>query len=343
MTKCFVKPKIAMHTKIIDPRRNGRFVFANRGSSNKIVSYLGHEAREQHKETAFFNDEKSDITAQQVKVAIDSNTKGVRKTQEKFYSLVISPSHDELNHLGNDPQKLKCYTKKVMENYARNFNLANQKQLKSSDLVWFATIHQQRKEKEGEKKGQVKAGQNTHVHILVSTKDKSGKSHLNPKGRKSTFNFKDWQVQNGKTFQQMFGYEKPTISEKLTVGMPEETKARHQERIRYRINHLNQYFTGSQKIELNKALSIGKEQDYGKGFFFNLHQLTQKYHQGKPVNNPYHVLQTGKDEKINYPEQGLISWSKGIKNMGQEIEEEGLGKPKKKRKPYQEQDQQMEQ
>ncbi len=333
-----------MHSKIIDPRRNGHFVFANRGSSSKVVTYLGHEAREQNKETEFFNDTQSDITAEQVKSEIDVNAKGLRKAQEKFYSIVLSPSEDEINHLGNDPKKLKGYTRAVVENYARNFNLPDGKQLKSSDLVWFATIHQDRKEKEGEQKGQVKAGQHTHVHILVSGKDKSGEYRLNPKGRKSHFTIKDWQVANGRTFQQIFDYQKPTISAKLTAGMPEVTEARHQERIRYRINHLNQYFTGSQKIDVDKVLSIGKEKEYGKGFFFNLHHLTQQYQQGKGVNNPYHFLQTGKDEKINFPEPGLISWSKGVQHLGQNFEEEkGLGKLKKKRKTSQQQHQQLEQ
>jgi len=332
-----------MHSKIIDPRRNGRFVFANRGFSSKVITYLGHEAREQNKETEFFNDTQSGITATQVKQAIDGNAKGLRKAQEKFYSLVLSPSQDELSHLRNDPKKLKEYTKATVENYARNFNLADGKQLKSQDIMWFATIHQDRKEKEGQQKGQVKAGQNTHVHILVSGKDKSGEYRLNPKGRKSHFTFKDWQVANGKTFQQMFGYEKSTTSAKLTAGIPEETKLRHQERIRYRINHLNQYFTGSQKIDLDKVLSIGKGQQYGKGFFFNLHRLTQNYHQGKPVNNPYHFLQTSKDEKINFPEPSLINWSKGVQNLGKGFEDEPLDKLKKKRKHSQQQDQQIEQ
>ncbi len=330
-----------MHSKIINPSRHGRFVFSNKGSSSKTVSYLSHEAREQDKEADFFNEEKADFKAAEVKEAIDGNTQGLRKAQEKFYSLVLSPSEDELKHLGNGPEKLKVYTRAVMENYAKNFKVADGKQFKSSDLVWFATIHEERKEKEGSLKGQVKSGQHMHVHILVSAKGKIGECRLNPKGRKSYFTFKDWQVENGKTFQQMFGYEKSTTSEKLTAGMPKETRLRHQERIRYRVEHLNQYFSGSQKMDVDKALSIGKEQEYGKGFFFNLHRLTDHYQQGKTVNNPYQVLQTGKDEKIshlNHSEHSLMNWSKTIQQLGQEFEEDGLGKPKKKRQPSQDQE-----
>jgi hypothetical protein len=295
---------------------------------------LGHEAREQDKEASFFNDEKSDIRAGQVKEVIDGNTKGLRKHQEKFYSLVLSPSPSELEHIGNDPQKLKSYTQQVMENYAGNFNLPNKKRLRSSDIIWFATFHEERKEKEGEQKGQTKNGNHTHIHILVSAKDKSGEHRLNPRGRKSHFTFKDWQVQNGKTFQQMFGYEKATISEKLTQGMPQEQVERHRERIRYRVEYLNQYFVGNQKVEVDKALSIAEEKQYGKGFFFNLYRLTQHYQQGKLVHDPYQVLEKGKEDKITYPERSISSFAKGIQKLGQETgeDEELFAERKKKRR-----------
>ena len=320
-----------MHSKIIDPRRHGRFVFANRGSSSKTVSYLGHEAREQGEETTFFNQQRNEVTADEVRDSIDGNTKGLRKQQEKFYSLVLSPSQAELKHIGNDPTKLQNYTRQVMDNYARNCTLKDGRTLDPSELVWYATIHQERKEKEGEQKGTTKSGLHQHVHVLVSAQDRSGQHRHNPKGWKSRFTFKDWQVQNGKTFQQLFGYRDATTSDKLTAGMSEETKLRHQERIRYRITHLNQYFAGTQKLDVDKALSIGQEQQYGKGFFFNLHRLTKQYQEGKLVNNPYRMLETGKDEKMSFPEQTLLHLGKGAQAVGQEVgEEEETSQRKKK-------------
>ena len=321
-----------MHSKIINPRSDGRFVFANRGSCRKTVSYLGHEARE---ETQFFNDTRNDIKPETVRTAIDSNAKGLRKQQEKFYSLVLSPSEQELQHLQNDPQKLRHYTRQVMENYAANFTLqdkntsAHSKRLCSSDLVWFATMHQERKEKEGAERGTSKTGLHQHVHILVSAQDETRQYRLNPRGRKSHFVFKQWQVENGKTFQQMFDYQKATTSERLTAGMPEETKLRHQERIRYRVVHLNQYFVGSQKLDAERALSIGKAQEYGKGFFFNLHRLTKQYQEGKLVNNPYHVLETGKDEPLRFPERMLFQAARTSEAVGQEMQEDEANKRKK--------------
>lgn len=334
-----------MHSKIIDPRRNGRFVFANKGSSSKTVGYLGHEAKDQGNSTIFFNGEREEVEAEEVRSAIDQNMKGLRGKEEKFFSLVLSPSMDELAHIGNDKEKLKAFTLQAMENYASNFRLKTHKSLTSDDLLWFATIHEERKFKEGEQKGTAKAGLHQHVHVLVSAKDKSGEIRLNPKGHKSRFSIKAWQIENGKSFQQLFGYEKATTSEKLTAGLSEEKIQQYRERVRHRIEYINQYFTGREKIDTGKVLSIAEEQQYGKGFFFRLHHLTQSFQQGKLVNDPYHVIEKGKDisfkEKLDkacpLPEKSFSGFAKSIRQLGAETEQDDLfDRTRKKKKPSQE-------
>ena len=324
-----------MHSKVINPRQHGRLMYNNRGSCKGLITYLGHEAREQQHDTQFFGAEQQSVSAEEVRTTIDKNTKGLRKQQEKFYSLVLSPSEEELKHLNNDPDKLRHYTRQVMDNYARNFKgkegeVPLGRPLASSDLVWYATIHQERKEKDGEQKGTSKAGLHQHVHIIVSSKDRSGELRLNPRGHRSRFSIRDWQVQNGKSFQQMFNYEKPTVSNKLVQGMPPEQQHRHQQRIRDRVTHLNQYFVGSQKLDVEKTLTIGREKAYGKGFFFNLHRLTKQYHEGRLVNDPYQVLETGKDEKISFSERTLLHLGKGAQGMSQEAGEEEAPRKRKK-------------
>lgn len=231
----------------------------------------------------------------------------------------------------NDPGKLRQYTRQVMENYANNFVLKGREKerLGSSDLVWYATIHEERKEKGGHQKGTSKAGLHQHVHILVSAKDKTGALRLNPKGHRSRFSIREWQVENGKSFQQLFGYQKPTVSEKLTQGMPLQQQQRHQQRIQEKVDYLNEYFTGHWKINTDKALTIGKEQEYGKGFFFNLHKLTKQYQEGKSVNNPYHMLETGKDEKISLPEHVLFQVARTSEAVGQQMQEDEANQRKK--------------
>jgi hypothetical protein len=337
-----------MHSKIIHPKKHGRFVFSNKSSSAKAVGYLGHEAKEEQRPAYFFSQEKENIEAQEVKSTIDQNAKGLRKEQEKFYSLVLSPSEEELKHIGHDHQKLQQYTRKVMENYAANFQLKHEhgsnRKLFSSDLLWYATIHEERKFKEGEQKGVAKAGLHQHVHIIVSGKDKSGEIRLNPRLNSSYFPIKDWQIENGKSFQQLFGYEKATTSEKLTAAMPEEKIQKYKERIRDRIAYLNQHFTGSEKIEINKVMSLAQEQQYGKGFFFRLHHLTQSFQQGKLVNDPYHVLEKGKDisfkEKLDralpLPEKSMSGFAKSIQQLGSEAEQDDLDiGSRRKKKPSQ--------
>ncbi|WKN43281.1 DUF5712 family protein [Tunicatimonas pelagia] len=319
-----------MHTKIIDPKRDGRLVFANRGSCQKTVSYLGHDAKARDETVQFFDQERNAIAPEEVKSMIDRNAKGLRKEQEKFYSLVISPSQAELVHLKNDPTKLQEYTRAVMQNYAKNFNLKDDSRIRPSELVWYATIHHDRTEKEGEQKGEVKKGHHTHVHILMRAQDRNRQHHLNPKGWKSHFTFKDWQVQNGRTFQQLFDYQQETTSKNLTASMPEATQLRHQERIRYKIDYLNQYFTGHWKLDENKVLSIAGEQNYGKGFFFRLHHLTKSYQQGKLVNSPYLLLETGKDELLALPEHTLLHLGKQSLGMSEEVAHTDAEKQKKK-------------
>jgi hypothetical protein len=324
-----------MHSKIINPNRDGRFVFANRGSCNKTVSYLNHEAKDQGKEAVFFNAENNKVSSAEVQASIDENAKGLRKSQEKFYSLVLSPSEEELRHFGGDAEKLKAYTRIVMENYAANFSLKSGKSLKSKDLLWYATLHRERQHKEGSEKGISKPGAHQHVHVLVSAQDRNGKHRLNPRGRKSHFVFKEWQIKNGQIFQQMFNYAKPTISDKLTAGMPEQEKQRHRERIQHRISYLNEHFVGSKKLDLDRVDALADQQQYGKGFFFHLHRLSEHYQQGRIIRDPYHVLEKGKDRQgirgIFFPGQALLSMGKSSQRLGQEAGDEELGITRKKR------------
>ena len=324
-----------MHSKVINPRQHGRFVFHNRGSSSKTVTYLGHEAKAQQTTVHFFNGERNNIPSEEVRTLIDNNARGLRKNQEKFYSLVLSPSHPEIQHLQSDPRKLRAFTIKAMENYAANFafknhKAAHDKPLTATDLVWFATVHQERKEKQRLQKGKAKPGSHTHIHVLVSAQNKDRTLRLNPRSHQSRFSIRDWQVQNGTSFQQMFSYKQSTISKKLTEGMAPEQQLRHRQRIRDKVDYLNTYFAGNYKLDIDRVQAIGKDQHYGKGFFFRLHHLTQRYQQGKPINNPYRMLQTGKDEFLRFPERTLFNLAKGSQAAGHEVEGDEVSKRKKK-------------
>ena len=321
-----------MHSKIINPLRDGKHVFDNKGSVAKTIAYLGHEAQEQGRANTFFNQSEEDISAEVVEAAMDSNTKGLRQQQEKFYSLVLSPSEKELRHISRDPLKLREYTVAVMQNYAANFQLSDGRQLTSDDVLWFATVHDERKLKQADgqhKKGTPKAGLHTHVHVIVSAKDRSKAVRLNPRGRKSSFSIRGWQTKNGESFQRMFQYEHPTQSERFTKTTVSPGQVQRQRtRIEEKIAYLNEHFLGNHKLDTQKVLAIGKKQHYGKEFFYNLHHLTQEYQQGKVVGDPYERLDPQQEKNRSSVYKQLQSFSYGI---GEDID--GDYNEYKKRKP----------
>ena len=138
-----------MHIKIIKPAQDGRKVYDNTGSVDRLIEYLQHEAKDagRDEKDIFFSETDDNVSAAEVRDQINSNVKGVRADQEKFFSIVVSPSEDELLHIRNSDEALKSYVRQVMENYAQTYKLKNHQELHSEDLVWYATIHQDREVK----------------------------------------------------------------------------------------------------------------------------------------------------------------------------------------------------
>lgn len=137
-----------MHTKIINPATDGHHVYHNLGAVDRLVAYLLHESRENGKdESIFFNQYSDNISPEAVQNALNGNVKGLRKNEEKFFTIVVSPSEDELRHIGNSDEKLKVFVRRIMDDYARNFNLKDGHKLSGDDLLWFAAIHADRKVK----------------------------------------------------------------------------------------------------------------------------------------------------------------------------------------------------
>jgi hypothetical protein len=55
---------------------------------------------------------------------------------------VISPSKEELNHIGNNSENIKEYTRALMEAYAKNFN----KGLEGKDIMYFGKVEHTRQD-----------------------------------------------------------------------------------------------------------------------------------------------------------------------------------------------------
>ena len=288
-----------MVTRILKTKESGNVVYDNKGSSERLINYLKHEAKENNSsDIYFFNQTEINIKPDDVLNKIDNNIKGVKATDSKFFTLIISPSQDELNHLKNDEKKLIEYTQKVMENYGNNFQLNNEKKINKDDLVWFATIHQERKfsgtdeaVKEGfARSGTQKPGLQTHIHVIVSRRDAEQKITLSPEGNQKRFSKADWTFKNIKDFNLMFEYSQPKNLEleekKLRIRLEQWTK---------------NYPDIAKIIETEKVVKIAKERGFEGGFYRDLKKIEQKLEKGELILNPYHILAGDKtNRKADY-------------------------------------------
>ena len=179
-----------MHVNIQNSGKGG-----NSGSSAAYVNYLEKEndQKPENEKEHFFSSEKDNIKPFEVIESIDNNKHKLKAKDSKFYSVTLSPSQEELKHIGNDKEKLKQFTRSAMDEYAKNFKREGINGGK--DLVYFAKIEQNRhykgkdqaiKDKELNSKGELikqgdkKEGLNAHVHIIVARYDKQKYKTLCP-------------------------------------------------------------------------------------------------------------------------------------------------------------------
>ena len=159
---------------------------SNAGSSGGLVDYLEKEnkLRPEEKAELWFDQQRADLRAYEVRQGIDGNTAKLKQHEAKFYLVNISPSQNELAHIGNDSQKLKDYARGVMAEYAANF----QKGLGPDDVKWYGKVEYNRgykwtdaEVKQGlHQRGELKAGPQLHVQIIVSRKDMANQRLLSP-------------------------------------------------------------------------------------------------------------------------------------------------------------------
>lgn len=140
----------------------------------------------------WFNGSANDIIRQEVRMKIDRNIAKLGRNDSKFFLINISPSQKELSHLfakyGEEgaKEKLKEYSIKIMDEYAKNFKRPGINSHK--DLVWFGKHenyryynHTDKEVKNGTKqKGERKEGRQMHIQIIVSRKDISNTIKLSP-------------------------------------------------------------------------------------------------------------------------------------------------------------------
>jgi hypothetical protein len=153
----------------------------NTGTCKNLVDYLEKENKtkiDENKEW-FFN-QSSDLigkTTAEKLIAHDTTTLG--KKDAKFYEIIVSFSKSELK--GRTDQDIKNYIK---DNFAKDYaKSVNGKDIDPKSIVFVAKLEAERKYKgydnevlEGKrKKGELKDGDNRHVHIIVARKTLTGR------------------------------------------------------------------------------------------------------------------------------------------------------------------------
>ena len=208
-----------MYVKVIDPKKHGKTAYNNAGSCSALVNYLSKEDKGKGLDKElFFSHDQDHVKSIDVIQGIDNNCPRIEKGQAMFYSLVLAPRPDEMDHIGNDKTRLKAYVRDTMDIYARNFNNKDgtAKNLTGGDLVYFAKIEENRyykgtdeEVKQGiARQGDVLPGDNTHVHIIVSRQDKNRTLKLSPLANdKKLFSRENFKLKSCKHFDDHYRYQ----------------------------------------------------------------------------------------------------------------------------------------
>lgn len=209
----------------------------NKGSSGQLVAYLEKENRQaelldrNYIPEYWFNNVANEIHPYEVRNTIDNNIAKLSKDDAKFFLINISPSEKELRYLkelyGDDGAKdaLKQYANEVMDAYAKNFKRNGIGS--NDDLVYFGKVensryysHKDLEVRKGlAKKGEAKPGEQMHVQIIVSRKDKTNSIKLSPlnnsKGKNAAHSLKVGQFdrvafkrESEKLFDKLFNYDR---------------------------------------------------------------------------------------------------------------------------------------
>ena len=295
-----------MYAKLIDPKTHGKAAYTNTGSCAQTLNYLQHEAVGEGQEAAFFNADSDELSAAQLLQTIDSNVKGLRATDAKFYSLVLSPSEQELTHIGSDPDKLRAYTREVMSQYAQNFSLPGGRQLGSQDIKWGAVLHQDRTHRGTDpevlagtaKAGQKRAGLQAHVHVIVSARDAEQKITLNPGGRRQRFDLMRWQTAAGRQFEQQFGYVAQAHEKLRPKARTRDTThdAGRLAKIAERVARINLLVPPEQRLAAEQVQGVAGARQFDKTFYRMLSRVEERARDGRPIDNAVQLLTTGREQ-----------------------------------------------
>ncbi len=191
-----------------------------------------------------------------------------------------------------------------MSNYAGSFS---KKEVSKSDLVWFAIIH----DKRIDKKGNVMPGNNMHVHVIVSARDKYQKVNLNVLTRAGKvsrgFELKGFQAKNSNCFQHMFYYEKGRNIYFETQKKLVEKKLDQMQKI------------GFYNYQLDRIVAVAENLNYNAKFTRNLNALVRECYKTNDVKDYVRFLEVGKKQYLQEVPNGVGVGEFEVKQLQNEI------------------------
>ena len=258
----------------------------NKGSSSNLAMYLEKEnealdrlskksvsasdvSNIELRKQGFFSHSETNISTIEVISAIDNNKRKLGANDAKYFAPTISFSENELDHIAflatgkkdvtsvwdmnlkeleEFNRIIRDYGRKVMDNYAINFNRQDKGINSGGDLVYFGKIEHFRKFKGTDKdvlkgkeiSGDYKKGLQSHIHIIVSRKDKTQRLKLSPTCNETNtkrvigdnayqvgFDRVKWIDMNEQTFDAHFNYKRRELEKFknqniLKNGSPQE-------------------------------------------------------------------------------------------------------------------------
>lgn len=255
----------------------------NKGSSAQLVNYLEKENRNALKEDSsselWFNDVSREISPQEVRVKIDNNIAKLCRNDSKFFLVNISPSQKEIAFLKQRygeqgaEDKLKEYTIAVMDAYAQNFKRPGIES--SKDLLWYAKLERNRYYSHNDlevnngmaKVGELKEGEQMHVQVIVSRKDKTNKIKLSPMNNSrgsnkehsakiGQFNRIAFKNSGEHIFDEMFGFNR-LLKESVSYALTMKNGSADEKRVMNILDQLESksFHTGS-KVDLDMVKSV---------------------------------------------------------------------------------------
>lgn len=269
----------------------------NKGSSSALANYLEKEDLQQEKEafekgelpmprTGFFSHQNDGLMKSDVINFIDNNKKGLGKNDSKFYAINIAPSGKEQQYIlknitGKEIQSidnlsknelqqyeiiLKDYSRKTMNEYAAHFKRDNLKN--GNQLLYFGKIEHNRHYRGNDldvkngkvKSGELKPGLNTHIHIIMSRKDKEMKYKLSPLANDKGHNKKC--ITNGKQVQRGFDRNLFNIKAEMLFDKRFSYKRELSEKVEYRIEaSKNSILKTKIDLEQNKGEKVEQQKE----------------------------------------------------------------------------------